>query len=118
MIIVIIVGKIEVRLVDVAYPPYKGDDCVLGGGMRRYTLSNVSSTKRGVASAILVEDGVQIAKITRAANYRMWGKSLHSSPLAFAFFSTQAKLRFCSWSDSISMEESAYAIGMPQPFSR
>ena len=85
--------------------------------MAKYKLTDIKSTKTGRASAHLVENGVLIAKITRGPNER-YGTSLHCQPLTFKFFSSQSEMRFQDYADSISMEESAYAIGFPQPFQR
>lgn len=80
-----------------------------------YTLTEVKSTIRGTASAILCEDGVQIAKVSRKANCGIAGVRFCQSVKA-SFFSSQSAMRFGSFCGSISCEETLYALGFPQPF--
>ena len=86
---------------------------------RKYTLQQVTGNgprKTGKASAVLVENGIQIAKITRAANYRDGYGRRYCSSVKFKFYSTQSQARFEDYCDSISKEECVETLGFPFPF--
>lgn len=63
-----------------------------------------TAKKTGSATAYLLEDGSQIARVTRA--YR-------AGQVTFKWFSERARDRFSGYSDCLSMEETVEAMGFP-----
>lgn len=78
---------------------------------REYTIKVTKQNKNGIARAWLLEDGSQIAHVTREANI-----DNICMPIKFKWFSERARDRFCGHCDSISMAEGVEALGFPAPF--
>jgi len=78
--------------------------------MKRYTIQIIQTSKQrfGRATAFLLEDGIQIAKITRAGL-----QEGYIAETQFKFFTQGAEGRFQDFCDSLSMTETVEALGFP-----
>lgn len=78
-----------------------------------YTLQIIKSSKNGAASAYLLENGSQIAKVTRAKN-----EDRFCSEIEFKWFSDRARDRFDWHCDALTMGEVVECLGFPFPFQK
>jgi hypothetical protein len=78
--------------------------------MANYSIQIISQSARrfGKASAFLLEDGIQIAKVTRAGL-----QGGYISDTKFKFFAGSAETRFQTFCESLSMSECVEALGFP-----
>jgi hypothetical protein len=71
-----------------------------------YKISGLKTAKNGKVSAFLVEDGYQIAKVSRKPSIA--GTIQRTQ---FKFFSSAAEVRFENFCDSLSKSETVEALG-------
>lgn len=75
--------------------------------MKKYSIK-LEPSHRAQARAFLLEDGIQIAVVSRSVNRRGI-----IQPVGFRWFTTASEKRFMDFCDSISMSECVEALGFP-----